>query len=420
APQPREYAQRCPGPVRAPARPQPDRAAPGPAAAAAPAAPWPAVPGFEVLKELGRGGMGVVYWAWQHSLNRAVALKMILAGAHAGSQELARFRTEAEAVARLQHPNIVQVYEVGRQGEHPYMALEYVDGGSLAQQLTGTPWPARQAGQLVETLARAMHCAHQRGIVHRDLTPGNVLLTADGVPKITDFGLAKILVGGAMQTQTGVILGTPSYIAPEQAAGKTREIGPAVDVYALGAILYELLTGRPPFKAEAALETLLQVQTEERVPPSRLQPKLPRDLTTICLKCLQKEPGKRYGSAEALAEDLRRFLAGEPIRARPVGRAERLWRWCRRNPVVAALTGLAALLLVVIAVGALVGNVILSKQLRRVEEAERDGKVKLWQANLDRAQARRVSRRPGQRFDSLRAIEEALKLPVPPGRSLDE
>src|SRR5262249_4726146 len=175
-------------------------------------------------------------------------------------------------------PNIVQVYEVGRQGEHPYIALEYVDGGSLAQQLNGTPWPARQAGQLVETLAGAMQYAHQRGIVHRDLTPGNVLLTANGVPKITDFGLAKILVGGAMQTQTGVILGPPRCTGREQAAGRARAIGPAVDVYALGAILYELLPGRPPFKAAAALETLLQVQTEEPVPPSRLQPKLPRDL----------------------------------------------------------------------------------------------------------------------------------------------
>jgi WD40 repeat protein len=304
------------------------------------------------MGELGRGGMGVVYWAWQPELNRTVALKMVLAGAHAGAQELARFRTEAEAVARLQHPNIVQIYGVGRHDEHSYLVLEYVDGGNLAQQLTGTPFPAQRAAELVATLARAVEYAHQRGIVHRDLTPGNVLLTADGQPKITDFGLAKLLVGGgAVRTQSGAIVGTPSYMAPEQAAGKTKEIGPATDVYGLGAILYELLTGRPPFRAETPLETLLQVQVDEPVPPSRLQPKLPPDLGTVCLKALAKEPARRYPTAGGLADDLRRWLSGEPIQARPVGRVEKLWRWGWRNPLAAAL-GLVSAVAALASVGA--------------------------------------------------------------------
>jgi tetratricopeptide (TPR) repeat protein len=320
-------------------RPSPPVAAPG---------ELPAVPGYEVLGELGRGGMGVVYQARHLSLQRVVALKMILSGGHAGPEELARFRAEAEAQARLQHPNIVQIYEVGEAGGRPYVALEYVDGGSLAQRLAGTPQPARPAAQLVETLARAVHHAHQCGLIHRDLKPANVLVTADGTPKVTDFGLAKRLDVGAGPTRTGDVLGTPSYMAPEQAAGRGKEIAPATDVYALGAILYELLTGRPPFLAETPLETLVQVQSQEPVPPRRLQPKTPRDLETICLKCLQKEPRKRYADAEALADDLGRFLADRPIQARPVGQAGRLWRWCRRKPAVAAL---GAALLLGVAVG---------------------------------------------------------------------
>jgi eukaryotic-like serine/threonine-protein kinase len=302
---------------------------------------------YELLEELGRGGMGVVYKARQSKLNRLVALKMILAGEYAGEREIARFRTEAEAVARLQHPNIVQIFEVGEHDGHPYFSLEFVDGGSLAQKLDGTPLPPQKAARLVETLARAMYAAHQAGIVHRDLKPANVLLTADGTPKITDFGLAKKLDGGAGQTQSGAIMGTPSYMAPEQAGGKSKEIGPAADTYALGAILYELLTGRPPFKASTPLDTVLQVVSDEPVPPRQLQSKTPRDLETICLKCLQKAPGKRYASAEALAEDLRRFQAGEPITARPVGRLERGVKWTKRRPAVAGL--LAALVLAAIA-----------------------------------------------------------------------
>jgi WD40 repeat protein len=290
--------------------------------------------------------MSVVYKARQVGLQRLVALKMIPAGADADPEKLARFRSEAEAVARLEHPNIVQIHEVGELGAAgvnpptPYFSLELVDGGSLAEKFAGRPVPARQAAQLVEPLARAVHYAHQHGVIHRDLKPGNVLLTADGVPKITDFGLAKQLDADLGQTRSGALLGTPPYMAPEQAEGKTRQIGPTTDVYALGAILYELLTGRPPFRGATALETLDQVRSAEPVSPGRLVPKLPRDLETICLKCLQKEPHKRYPSAEALAEDLQRFLAGQPIRARPIRVWERGLKWARRRPAIAGLLAL--------------------------------------------------------------------------------
>jgi serine/threonine protein kinase len=395
--------------------------------------PRPAIPGYEVLGELGQGGQSIVYQAWQTSLQRFVAVKMLLAGVYASTDELKRFQIEAEAAARLQHPHIVQIYEIGQLDQHPYMSLEYVEGGSLAKQLQGNPLPAQQAAQWLATLARAVHYAHQRGIVHRDLKPSNVLLAPaqppDGlplsgvetagtsvcyVPKITDFGLAKLLVGGGRTlTQSGHFLGTPSYTAPEQAAGKTKAIGPATDVYALGAILYELLTGRPPFKAESAEEILDQVRWQEPVSPSRLRPKLARDLTTICLKCLEKEPGKRYATAEALADDLQRFLAGETIRARPVGRTEKLWRWCRRNPVVATLATAIVLLLGALTSSSLIQNVQLSA-------ANREAKERLWESFRERARALRMSRHAGQRVESLRSIQQAMQLPLPPGRSLDE
>lgn len=297
----------------------------------------PAIPGYEILKVLGRGGMGIVYEARQTALKRFVALKMILSGVQADEGERIRFRAEAEAVARLRHPNIVQIHEVGEHADRPFFTLEYVEGGSLAKSLAGEPQPPRIAAGLVETLAHGVHYAHEQGVVHRDLKPANVLMTAAGIPKITDFGLAKQLDSDSAQTQTGAVMGTPSYMAPEQASGQTQMIGPPADVYALGAILYELLTGRPPFKSASVLDTLQQVREQEPVPPSRLQPKVPRDLETICLKCLEKSPARRYASALALADDLDRFRQGLPILARPVGAVERCVKWARRNRAAAAL-----------------------------------------------------------------------------------
>jgi serine/threonine protein kinase len=308
------------------------------------------IPGHEILGELGRGGMGVVYKARQTHLNRVVAVKVVLAGGHASADELARFRAEAEAVARMQHPSIVQIFETGQQDGLPYFTLEYVDGGSLAHKLDGTPLPAAEAAKLVETLARAVHYAHANGVVHRDLKPANVLLAKGGTPKITDFGLAKKVEGGSDMTKSGAIMGTPSYMAPEQAGG-SKDIGPATDIYALGAILYECLTGRPPFKAATREATILQVVADQPVPPRQLQSNTPRDLETVCMKCLEKQPSKRYPTANDLADELRRFLEGKPVHARPVGKVGRLVRWARRRPRdagLAALGSLAALILFVL------------------------------------------------------------------------
>lgn len=302
---------------------------------------------YDILGVLGRGGMGVVYKARQRGLNRMAALKMILAAGHASNEDVLRFQTEAEAVAKLQHPNIVQIFEVSDADGHPFFSLEYVDGGTLASKLSNNPIPARQAAELVEPLARAMFYAHENGILHRDLKPGNILLTMQGTPKITDFGLAKRMGDDSSNnTGTGSILGTPAYMAPEQAEGKIRELGPGVDIYALGSVLYHALTGRPPFVGETVLDTLQQVKNDDPVPPSRLQPKVPGDLETICLKCLQKEPRKRYETAQDLADDLSRFLKNEPIKARPVSIFERGVKWAKRRPQVAALLG--ALLFVVV------------------------------------------------------------------------
>jgi serine/threonine protein kinase len=324
---------------------------------------WPQVDGYEILGELGRGAMGVVYRARQRSLNRLVALKMILDGEYAGPEQVTRFRREAELIARLQHPNVVQIYDVGEQDGRPFFAMELVEGGSLVRLLAGTPQDTHAAAQLIQTLARAIHAAHQLGIVHRDLKPANILLAFSRAPpvsadsalaggarlntcvtKITDFGLAKQLVCPAEpgeRTGSGTIMGSPSYMAPEQALAQSATVGPAADIYSLGAILYELLTGRPPFRAESPLETILQVRHEEPVPPRRLRPKLARDLETICLTCLRKEPHRRYPSAEALAEDLRRFRAGEPIQARPIGTGERVLKWVQRRPALAALAAVS-------------------------------------------------------------------------------
>jgi WD40 repeat protein/tRNA A-37 threonylcarbamoyl transferase component Bud32 len=292
---------------------------------------------------IARGGMGVVYKARQRKLNRIVALKMILAESLASAQGVSRFYLEAEAAAQLEHPGIVPIFEVGEYGGQHFFSMSFVEGGSLAQRVRQEgPLPPGEAAGLVERIAGAVAYAHVHGIIHRDLKPGNILLDKDGNPKVSDFGLAKKVTGDSHLTLAGQIMGTPSYMAPEQAAAKTEEVGPAADVYALGGILYCLLIGRPPFESVDVVETLRQVREQEPVPPRRLNPGVRRDLDTICLKCLQKDPRKRYAGASALAEDLRRFLAGKPILARPVGRAERVWRWCRRNPGEASLLGAVA------------------------------------------------------------------------------
>jgi WD40 repeat protein len=360
----------------------------------------PHPPGYEVMRELGRGGMGVVYLARQTALNRTVALKMILAGNHAGEDDLARFLGEAEMAAGLRHPNLVQVHECGRYQGLPFFSLEYVAGGSLAERLQDGPLPPTQAACVVEQVARAMAHAHDQGVVHRDLKPANVLLEPGGAPKVTDFGLARRVASGSGVTATGAVLGTPSYMAPEQAEGKGKQAGPTADVYALGAVLYECLTGRPPFRGPTPLDTLLQVVGNEPVPVRRLQPGVPRDLETICLKCLQKESGKRYATAEALAEDLRRFEAGEPIAARPVGALERGWRWCRRNPLVAALLGtVAATMLLAAVVSA--GFAVQAEQARKKEAARAETE----------AQAKRDAERQKQDADEARrkAVQEKGK-----------
>jgi WD40 repeat protein len=370
----------------------------GKSAPAAAAARPVAVPGYEIQKELGRGGMGVVYLARQEKLNRLVALKMIRAGGHADEQDRQRFLAEAEAVARLQHPNIVTLHEFGEHNELPYFTLEYVAGGSLHARLREGPLPPRTAAPLVELLARGIDYAHQHGIIHRDLKPANILLQKDEgrrmkdedreatvsnssfilhpssfVPKITDFGLVKRVTSpeGSL-TASGAVLGTPSYMAPEQARGEAKRVGPAADIYALGAILYECLTGRPPFQGPTSMDTLWQVLNEEPVPPSRLQPKVPRDLETICLKCLQKAPGQRYGRAADLAEDLRRFAAHEPILARPAPAWRRLGKWARRRPALAMLGVVSLLALLSLLVSGLLWNAQLQLALGDAHEAQEE------------------------------------------------
>ncbi len=353
---------------------------PGPHAAR----PAPTVAGYEVIGEVGRGGMGVVYEARNVRLNRPCALKMILAGVHASPESAVRFLVEAEASARLRHPNIVQVYHVGEADGLPFVEMELVGGGGLEAKLDGTPWQAARAAEQIEALARGVAEAHAIGIVHRDLKPANILIAADGTPKVADFGLAKFLAADLGLTRTEMILGSPSYMAPEQAAG-ARDVGTPADVYALGAILYQLLTGRPPFKAPTILETLEQVKLVEAVAPSRLVPKVPRDLETICLVCLRKEPHRRYPTAAELAEDLRRFRGGETILARRSGPLRRTWRWCRRNPAVATLTASTILLLTALAAGSTAAalrlaeerNAVIAEQARAQasEERRREGLV---------------------------------------------
>ncbi len=321
---------------------------------------FPNIPGVEILSELGRGGMGVVYKARQIRLNRLCALKFLLPSKDRGAEFRIRLLAEAEMIARLRHPNIVQIYGMGDHDGRPYFEMEFIEGGSLAGRLTGTPWAPAPAARMVAALARAIGYAHRLGIVHRDLKPANVLFVDDDTPKVVDFGLAKTLEADSSLTQSGVFVGTPSYAAPEQVEGLTGTVGPAADIYALGAIFYHMLTGRPPFQAATVLQTLEHVKTAEPVAPSRLQPGLSRDAETICLKCLEKDPQRRYADAAALAEDLDRYLAGRSILARPTGAVERFRKWIRRRPAVALLSA------AVVAV-ALVGFVLVAWQWRRAE-----------------------------------------------------
>jgi WD40 repeat protein/tRNA A-37 threonylcarbamoyl transferase component Bud32/tetratricopeptide (TPR) repeat protein len=335
---------------------------------------------YEFLEELGRGAMGVVYRARQRSANRMVAIKMIRGGELASATDAHRFRNEAQIVANLDHPHIVPLYEVGEHDGQPFFSMKLVEGSSLAEQLPRYRADPRAAARLVIQVARAVHHAHQRGVLHRDLKPSNVLIDVEGRPHVGDFGLAKRVEADTGLTQSGAIVGTPSYMAPEQAGSARGAVTTATDVYGLGALLYALLCGRPPFQGPTVLETLLQVRTCEPASPRAVNPQVVRDLETICLKCLRKEPERRYGSAEELAADMERYLAGEPIQGRPVGRTERTWRWCRRNPLAAALTAAVALSL-------LAGTVIASYFAVQADRRARDQAEARQQADDARAEA---------------------------------
>jgi serine/threonine-protein kinase len=332
---------------------------------------------YSIERVLGRGGMGIVYKARHTKLGRQVALKMVLAGGHAPKQLLQRFIAEAQAVAHLQHPNIVQIFEVGEHEGLPYFSLEYVNGSSLDKKIAGKPLPADEATRLMITLADAMQYAHDHGVLHRDLKPANVMTTQDGIPKVTDFGLAKRLEESedSGTTREGTVMGTPSYMAPEQARGAIAELGPATDQYSLGAMLYEFLTGRPPFMSPKPLETIMQVLNNEPIPLRQLQPKLPVDIETICLKALQKDASKRYASCKEFSEDLARFLKGEPIQARPVGNVEKVWRWYRRNPLVANLGLATAVGLIAVAGISTWSALVLRDKNSQLQEAQKATQV---------------------------------------------
>lgn len=301
---------------------------------------------YLLLAEVARGGMGVVYKAQQLKLKRLVALKMIKSGQLADDDAIKRFYTEAEAAARLNHPGIVPIYEVGQHEDRHFFSMAFVEGESLEKRISGTPLPAREAAILMQAIAEAIAYAHSQGVIHRDLKPANVLLDEQGHPKVADFGLAKNLQADSGLTQTGMIMGTPSYMSPEQALGNSTAIGAKSDIYSLGAILYCMLTGRPPFRAANPVDTLRHVIDQEPAAPRQLNPETPLDLETLCLKCLSKDPAQRYATANELALELGRYLRGEPISARPIGTLARRWRWCSRNPAAASLSAIVALILV--------------------------------------------------------------------------
>jgi len=417
----------------------------------------PAIPGYEILEELGRGGMGVVYIARQTGLNRIVALKMLLSIGPVSADDLARFRTEAESLAQLHHPNIVQIFEIGEHGGLPYFAMEFIEGPSLAQVTAGVALMPSAAAHIGEILARAMAAVHDRGIIHRDLKPANILLQgpraskdqekgthsegetrrqgdkekgrrgertgkfshpvslspglldtlSECIPKITDFGLAKRLESSGGATKTGTVIGTPWYMPPEQARGDISGLGPWTDLYSLGAILYELLTGRPPFQDESPALTLIKVLSDDPLPPSHWRPGLPRDLDTICLKCLEKDPQRRYAGAAELAEDLRRYQAGEPIKARPIGMVERTWRWFCRQPLTAAALTSTAVLGLGLLITVIVYNERLQKSLAKEERLAEDRRVQIVQLHVSIAVRELDS---GDAFTALVWLAEALKL----------
>ncbi len=373
---------------------------------------------YEVQAEIARGGMGVVYRARQISLNRTVALKLILAGQFAGEEEVKRFRAEAEAAANLDHPNIVPIYEVGQFDGRHFFSMKLIEGRSLAERAREGVRAPVESAILMAKVAKAIHYAHQRGVLHRDLKPANILVDAQGEPQVMDFGLARRLGVESRLTQTGAVFGTPAYMPPEQ-ADDPRQLTVAADIYSLGAILYDLLSGRPPFEAPTPVETVMLVRDKEPASLRSIRPEIARDLETICLKCLQKEPERRYASAQALAEDLERYLKGEPILARPVNPAERAWRWARRRPVVAALTALVVVLLLTLAIGAPWVAARLAKAATRAENANEQAQNKLQEARLAQAEAQRLSDVVGHKEEGLRSLAEATSIRSP-GRLLDE